>query len=129
MRLLSDDAIAISVAFSGIAAQLLKGGRTVHSRFRLALKADKDTVCNISKQSGVCKLIKKAKIIVLDEAPMCNKVLLQALDRTLQDLMDSKKPFGNKIFLLSGDFRQLPAVIPRASRAEIVAASLKNSYF
>ena len=116
------------MAFTGIAAQLLQGGRTFNSRFKFPLKPDSRTTCNITKQSGLSKLIQKAKVIVWDEAPMSHKFLLEGLDRTLQDLMDCKEPFGGKVIVLAGDFRQLPTVIPKASRAQIVAASFKKSY-
>ena len=59
---------------------------------------------------------------------MSNKILLEGLDRTLQDLMENKEPFGGKILVLAGDFRQLPTVIPKASRAQIIKASIKKSY-
>ena len=63
-----------------------------------------------------------------DEAPMSHKFLLEGLDRTLRDLMDSKEPFGGKVLVLVGDFRQLPTVLRRASKAQIIAASFKKSY-
>ena len=128
VRTLDDDAIAISVAFTGIAAQLLQGGRTFNSRFKFPLNQDATATCNISKQSGLSRLIQKAKVNVWDEAAMSHKFLLEGLDRTLQDLMDSKETFGGKVIVLAGDFRQLPTVIPKASRAQIVAASFKKSY-
>ena len=53
VRLLDEDPIAIAVAFTGIAAQLLQGGRTFNSRFKFPLKPDATTTCNISKQSGL----------------------------------------------------------------------------
>ena len=127
-RLIDNDAIAIAVAFTGIAAQLLKGGRTFNSRFKFPFKPSSKATCNILKQSGLAKMIRKAKAIVWDEAPMSNRVLLEALDRTLQDLMNNKLPFGGKVIILAGDFRQLPTIIPGASRAQIVGASFKKSY-
>ena len=127
IRLLSDDAIALSVAFTGIAATLLQGGRTFNSRFKYKINADAADSCNISKGTGLAKLIKRAKIIVWDEAPMSDKILLEALDRLLQDLMDSNEPFGGKIVVLGGDFRQLPTVKKRESRAQIVNASIIRS--
>ena len=42
--------------------------------------------------------------------------------------MDNKQPFGGKVIVLAGNFRQLPTVLPKASRAQIVAASFKKSY-
>ena len=75
-RLLDPNAIAIAVAFTGIAAQLLKGGRTFNSRFKFPIKHDKRSTCNIPKQSGLAKLIKIARVIVWDEALMGHNDLL-----------------------------------------------------
>ena len=93
------NAIAIAVAFTGIAAQLLKGGRTFNSRFKFPIKHDKRTTCNVPKQSGLAKLIKMAKVIVWDEAPMGHNDLIEALDRLLQDLMGNNLPFGGKVVI------------------------------
>ena len=128
VRLIDADSIALAVAFTGIAATLLKGGRTFNSRFKFPIKADKDTTCNVSKGSGLAKLIKKCKVIVWDEAPMSDSVLVEALDRLLKDLMQNNLPFGGKVVLFSGDFRQLPCVKPGANAAQIVKASIKSSH-
>ena len=54
--------------------------------------------------------------------------LLESLDRLLQDLMGNNEPFGGKVVILGGHFAQLPTVLPRASRAQIISASLKKSF-
>lgn len=59
---------------------------------------------------------------------MNHRHLMEALDRTFQDIMGNKYPFGGKVVVLAGDFRQLPTVIKRGSRAQTVAASLKKSF-
>ena len=127
IRTLDLDAIALAVAFTGIAAQLLQGGRTFNSRFKFPLKPNETQSCNISKGTGLAKLIKKARIIVWDEAPMSNKVLMEGLDRTLKDIMENHEPFGGNVIILAGDFRQLPTIIPNATRLQIVNASIKRS--
>ena len=43
--------IALATASSGIAALLLTGGRTVHSRLKVPIPLNELSVCNISKQS------------------------------------------------------------------------------
>ncbi|RYR15961.1 hypothetical protein Ahy_B04g072929 [Arachis hypogaea] len=64
---------------------------------------------------------------------MINKLAFEALDRTLRDIMvsvsDSNKdlPFGGKIVVIGGDFRQVFPVIPKGSHAEIVMASINFS--
>jgi ATP-dependent DNA helicase PIF1 len=46
----------------------------------------------------------------------------------LRDLIDRNEPFGGIVFVMSGDFCQVLPVIPRGSHADIVFASIKNSY-
>ena len=50
--------IALAVASSGIAALLLDGGRTAHSRFKIPLVTNETSNCNISVQSDLATLIK-----------------------------------------------------------------------
>jgi len=48
----SEGLIAIATATSGIAASLLPGGRTAHSRFKIPIKLGDNSMCNFTKQSG-----------------------------------------------------------------------------
>jgi hypothetical protein len=59
---------------------------------------------------------------------MTNKFTFEAVDQTLRDLTDRNEPFGDIAFIMSGDFCQVLSVIPRGSHANIVYASIKNSY-
>jgi ATP-dependent DNA helicase PIF1 len=68
-----------------------------------------------------------AKVIVWDEAPMAHKFQMEAMDRTLRDITGSDIPFGGKVTVLSGDFRQCLAVIQYANRAEVVNAAINLS--
>jgi hypothetical protein len=119
--------IALSVASSGIAATLLVGGRTFHSRFNAPLKPTDTSTCNIPAQSDLARLLREAALIVWDEAPMTHRYVLEALDRTLRDLTGSDGPVGGKPILLGGDFRQVLPVVKMGSRAQIVAACIKRS--
>ena len=58
--------IAVAVAFSGIAATLLSGGRTAHSAFKLPLNpAHVETLtCNISKGTDAANVLKDCQLIV-----------------------------------------------------------------
>ena len=103
--------IALAVAYSGIAATLLAGGRTFHSRFKAPLLPEVTSTCAISVQSPLADLIRRTTLIVWDEAPMAHRYHLEALDRTLRDLTDVAEPFGGKILVLGGDFRQILPVI------------------
>ena len=58
----------------------------------------------------------------------------EAVDKSFRDIMKQidpaleKVPFGGKIMVFGGDFRQVAPVIRRASRAVIGAASLRMSH-
>ncbi|KAL6582875.1 hypothetical protein OROMI_004953 [Orobanche minor] len=64
--------ITLAVASSGVAASLLPGGRTAHSRFKLPVIVE-DEICTISKQSVHARLIVAAKLIIWDEASMAHR--------------------------------------------------------
>ena len=59
--------IGLATATSGVAASILPGRRTSHSRFKIPLQTSESTMINMSKKSGAAKLIRKAKVITWDE--------------------------------------------------------------
>ncbi|CAN6868674.1 unnamed protein product [Brassica oleracea] len=109
-KLRSEKKIVIPVASSGIAALLLPGGRTAHSRFKLPLNLSEVTVCEISPGTMLADLITKADLIIWDEAPMAHRHTFETVDRTLRDLL------------------QILPVIAQGSREDTVLASLSRSY-
>lgn len=49
--------VVLIVASSGIAALLIPGGRTAHSRFCIPINVDEDSTCNITQGSPLAELI------------------------------------------------------------------------
>ncbi|KAJ9561616.1 hypothetical protein OSB04_006776, partial [Centaurea solstitialis] len=98
-----------------------------HSRFKIPLNLDNNSMCNIKKQSGTAQLLRDAKVIIWDEASMAKRQAVEALDRTMQDITGVKLPFGGKIMVMGGDFRQVLPVVRRGTRAQIVDSSLRMS--
>ncbi|XP_035838840.1 uncharacterized protein LOC110906363 [Helianthus annuus] len=119
--------IALATASSGAAANNMPGGRTVHSRFKIPLNLENNSMCNIKKQSGAAKLIRSAKIIIWDEASMAKRQAIEAVDRTFQDIIGVSLPFGGKIMVMGGDFRHVLPVIKRGTRAQILDSSVRMS--
>ncbi|KAK4562376.1 hypothetical protein RGQ29_005026 [Quercus rubra] len=105
-RLRSEGKIVIAIASSGIAALLLPGGRTAHSRFQIPIN---------------------------DEAPMTHRNCFEAVDRSLIDILrfsnsnSGETPFGGKTIVLGGDFRQILPVVSKGRREQIVEASINKS--
>jgi hypothetical protein len=120
--------IALVVAGSGIAALLLDGGRTAHSRFRIPVNCEAEPVCFIRTNSTLAELLRETSAIIWDEAPTCHRFTVEALDHTLQDVMKSDQPFGGIVVVLGGDFRQTLPIIPKGKREDIVGATLPRSH-
>ena len=96
---------AIAVATSGIAAMELHGGRTFHSAFRAPVNVTEHSVLDIFVQSSLAKLLRDCVLIAWDEAPMAQRYLMEALERSFCDIMELYRPFGGKSMILAGDFR------------------------
>jgi ATP-dependent DNA helicase PIF1 len=73
------------------------------------------------------ELLRQAALIIWDEAPMANKAVLVCVEETLRRIMGNSLPFGGKVLILLGDFRQTCPVVRQGSRAEVVDASIKSS--
>jgi len=60
---------------------------------------------------------------------MAPREALDCADRLLRDLTDIDSPFGGKVMVLGGDFRQVLPVMPHCSRADVVGHSIKAHPF
>ncbi|XP_015972039.1 uncharacterized protein LOC107495404 [Arachis duranensis] len=96
--------IVLNVASSGIASLLLPDRRTAHSRFKIPLNITEDSV----------------RYEVPDK---CLGDIMRCSPTYSKDL-----PFGGKMVVLGGDFRQILPVIPRESRQDIVHSTVNSSY-
>ena len=126
-QLRSQHKIVLCVASSGIAALLLKGGRTAHSCFKIPIPCHESSMCNIPKHSHLADLIRITDLVIWDEAPMQHRHIIEAVDRSFRDVCDSDKPFGGHTIIFGGDFQQTLPVIVRGSRAQIVGACIQCS--
>ncbi|XP_046399916.1 ATP-dependent DNA helicase PIF1-like [Ischnura elegans] len=127
-RMRAEGAIVLCTASTGIAALNHQGGITAHSMFQLPLETDDPNApCGITGGSQRADLIRRASLIIWDEAPMSHKNTINILDRSLRDICQVGAAFGGKVVVLAGDFRQIPPIIPDGSKADIIDASLKSS--
>ncbi|XP_074314935.1 uncharacterized protein LOC141651111 [Silene latifolia] len=96
----------------------------------IAYVVENSTCSRIKPGSDLAELLIRTKLIIWDEAPMTHKYAFEAVDGSLRDVMrfsndgDINQPFGGKVVVFGGDFRQILPVIPKGSRSEIVNASL-----
>ncbi|KAK8938689.1 hypothetical protein KSP39_PZI011162 [Platanthera zijinensis] len=119
--------IVLATASSGIAATLLPGGTTAHLRFKIPIPVEAGSFCKFAKMSEIHKLIQHCSAILWDEAPMSHRHVFEAVDRSLQDMLNTSEPFGGKVVIMGGDFRQVPPVLVNGTKFQIINASIVAS--
>lgn len=117
----------IPVAWTGIAVNLLKGGRTSHSVFKFSLHLDETSVSGIKPNSAEAARLREVVLIIWDEAPMAPKIAICVLDRLLKDLMRSEVKFGGKLIIFGRYFRQVLPVVRHGWRTTTVEANFQRS--
>lgn len=93
---------------------LLINGQTAHRSFRVPDNVDRNTPPKFSYEKEDSKKLRDSKIIIIDEISMLHRDVFNFIDRTLQDLQprnERKQPFGGKIVVIGGDFKQLLPVV------------------
>ena len=119
--------IGLAVAPTGLAAENMEGGKTAHSCFKIPIPISVESMCNISAQSKLAELLRRAELIVWDEVFATHRLCIECVDRTMQDLRKSASPFGGCNMVFGGDSMQTLPVVPHGSEAEIMDSSIKNS--
>ena len=120
--------IVLCVASSGIAALLLRGGRTAHSMFKIPISLNEESTCPIPKEGRLASLIRATRLIIWDEITMQHRYAAEAVDRTCRDILGVyDRNFGGITMVFGGDFQQILPVVPKGTREDIVSASLLRS--
>nr|XP_047124138.1 uncharacterized protein LOC124806895 [Hydra vulgaris] len=114
-----------TAAWTGIAATLLTNGSTLHGLFKLPVPILDNSTCNVTPNSIHGHFLSQVSLFLLDETSMIPKHALNAIDRLLKDVCNNNFPFGGKVILFGGDFRQILPVVKRGQPAEIVEACIK----
>lgn len=128
-HLRGDFCIVLCVASSGIAALLLRGGRTAHSTFKIPIDGlDDESTCSIPKESSRAALLRLTKLIIWDEAPMHDRKCHEAVDRTLRDIFGNNRLFGGITSVFGGDPQQILPVVRKGTPEDILDASIFRSY-
>ena len=88
----SRDEIDVAVASSGVAAMLLDGGTTFHSRMKAPLFNLIQEFPVPLETDELYHVLRDAKLIVWDEAVLVNKAHLDRLDTFLKDIVYGPEP-------------------------------------
>jgi hypothetical protein len=93
---------------------------------RLNLFAEKP-VSSLRAQDARAEVLRQAAIICWDEASMIPKNAVNVLDTLLRDLTGIDAPFGGKLVVFGGDFRQVLPVVPHAPPEQVVGETIQYS--
>ncbi|KNZ78074.1 hypothetical protein J132_02264 [Termitomyces sp. J132] len=127
----SNGDVALCVASSKIAALLLEGGRTAHSRFKIPIPVLDTSIANIKRGTQLViplqsQLSLWTKVVTWDEVPMQHKNAIGSVNQGFRDILEKDVPFGGVTVVFGGDFWQSLPVIQQGLKQQIIAASLKR---
>ncbi|KAL3096906.1 hypothetical protein niasHT_028962 [Heterodera trifolii] len=120
----------LPMASTGIAAELLYEGQTVHKRLCRLKQVDSSTSPNVDNESNFANMLRNIHGILIDEISMQHRDVLEFVDRLLRSVAAQQfkdLPFAGKVVIIGGDWKQLAPVIPGGAEREQLEASVKNS--
>ena len=118
----------IAGAFTGIAASLLPDGQTLHSKFKIPIPTEADSCSRHCLSSVEAQEIRNSKLIIIDEASMVAKNVLECIDRFLRFVRRlPQTPFGGITIVLAGDFRQCLPISDLSRIENAVTMCVKRS--
>lgn len=118
--------MSIAVAVSGIAVTLLSVGQTVHSGFRIPINRTENTTSGMALRSPEASWIRECAIILWGEASMISCNMLHVVNAMFQDVMETNIPFGGKVVIFEGDFRQILPIVKNGSRMQQIEICIRS---
>uniref|UniRef100_A0A183C0L1 ATP-dependent DNA helicase n=1 Tax=Globodera pallida TaxID=36090 RepID=A0A183C0L1_GLOPA len=99
----------LATASTGIAAELLFEGATLHSKLRVPIDINDDTMPMLDYESDPAKLLRALELLIIDEISIADKNVINYVDKLLRsiDVANNEKHFGGKIVVFGGDWKQL----------------------
>lgn len=117
---------AIVLAPTGLAAVNV-GGQTIHSFFGFPPRLIRPDDVRRSRNG---RLMRRLKLIIIDEVSMVRSDLMWAIDQSLRvNRGRPREPFGGLRLLLFGDLHQLPPVVQSAEVAEHLDSAYGGPFF
>ncbi|KAK0424779.1 hypothetical protein QR680_008850 [Steinernema hermaphroditum] len=126
----SDGGFYVATATTGIASLLLTGGKTAHRAFRIRNDIDENSVPTIEYESPFAVAIRESSFILMDEVSMLHVNVFNYINKVVLSVVPSEyrnMPFGGKVVLMSGDFKQLAPVAKGEGMDGQIMASIRHS--
>jgi hypothetical protein len=104
------DSTALCAAPTGIAATLLRNGKTIDSLLCFRIGSLDIQPLKTSKLLELQQIFSHVKLLVIDEASMIDFNKMYRINKRLQEIKANNLDFGGISILFCGDFYQLPPV-------------------
>ena len=118
----------VVVAPTGVAA-INAAGVTIHNLFALDIGVQQpDKPFPWKLPSSKKAILRKIKLLIIDEISMVRCDLMDAIDRRLQMAKKTNLPFGGVQVLMFGDMMQLPPVVT-SDEADVLGEYYDDFYF
>ena len=116
----------VVVAPTGLAA-VTAGGQTIHSFFGLPPRLVRPEDIRRSRNG---QLMRKLKLLVIDEISMVRSDLMWAIDQSLRvNRGRPREPFGGVRLIMFGDLHQLPPVVQDVEVAQHLESEFGGPFF
>ena len=103
------------------------GGQTIHSFFGLPPRLVRPDDIRRSRNGG---LMRKLKLIVIDDVSIVRSDLMWAIDQSLRvNRGRAREPFGGTRLVMFGDLHQLPPVVQEAEVARHLDSTFEGPFF
>lgn len=116
-------------ASTGIAATHI-GGQTIHSWSGIGVyeKLDSWTLDKLEQNERLFRRYENVKVLIIDEISMLHASRLDMINTLFKKFRHSDKPFAGVQIVFCGDFFQLPPVVKKYGREEMVDESKEFAY-
>ena len=84
-------------------------------------------LAQFSNSQNAAQLIREAPLIIWDEAPRAYRYTLEAVEHSPCDNCNRNWPFGGKMVIFGGNFKQVLPVVTRGSRACSVSSLIPRA--
>ncbi|KAE8262474.1 hypothetical protein A4X09_0g7454 [Tilletia walkeri] len=116
---------------TGLSASAFLRGSTVHKCFGIPVQDDDDDTVSLQSllpvSSKNAQFLKECVLIVIHEIWALPRIVIDAVDQFLRNIMSEDTPFGGKCIVAVGDPRQTSPVTKENTRQSAVEASFLSS--